>query len=33
MYQHARGDPDLLARRIVDEMEAQGWHVRPPTHA
>jgi hypothetical protein len=31
MYQHARGDPDLLARRIVDEMESKGWRVTPPS--
>jgi hypothetical protein len=30
LYQHAKGDPDLLARRIVDEIEATGWNVSRP---
>lgn len=30
MYQHAKGDPDLLARRIVDEIETTGWGITQP---
>ena len=30
LYRHAKGDPDLLARRIVDEIEATGRNVSHP---
>jgi hypothetical protein len=28
--QHTHADPNLLARSVVDEMEAKGWRVTPP---
>ena len=27
--EHAKGSPDMLARRIVGAIEAQGWAVTP----
>jgi hypothetical protein len=30
MYREAQGNPDMLARRIVDELEVQGWKISPP---
>jgi hypothetical protein len=30
LFQHAKGDPDVLARRIVEEIEAKGSNVAKP---
>jgi hypothetical protein len=33
IYRHAKGDPDMLARRILEEIEAAEYDIakRPPT--
>jgi hypothetical protein len=31
LCQHTHADPNLLARSVVEEMEAKGWRVTPPS--